>query len=116
MNKTNIKRIKALGLALLTTLALSACVEAPSDDSSKENKADYSSYVMITIDGVKCRIASKWMIANEGYTLYKLEDGTEITVSNATGELLYYSANSTVIEEAMREIEHQLDEPILTLD
>jgi hypothetical protein len=116
MNKTNIKRVRAFALALLTTLTLSACAQAPSDGSIEKQEVDYSTYAIINVNGVDCRISADTLSSGTGWMLYRLEDGTKILVSAATGKLLKYEKDSTVMEEAMEKIEDQLDEPILTLD
>lgn len=116
MNKTNIKRAKVFALSLLTAIVLSACAQAPSDDSSQEKEVDYSTYVMVTIDGVKCRISADIRTNADGVKCYTLEDGTVILVSNATTELLRYDKESTIMEEVFEEVEDRTGEKILTID
>jgi len=116
MNKTNIKRAKVLGLSLLTAMMLSACAQSPSDSSNEEKETDYSTYAMVTVDGVKCRISANMQISSDGIKWYDLEDGTDICVSTATGELLVYDKDSTVMEEVFEEVEDRTGEKILTID
>jgi len=116
MNKTNIKRVKALGFALLTTIALSACAQAPSTEESQETSSKYKQYILFNVNDMECKVLADTVTGNLSFTTYRLEDGTKIIVSNASGELLAYDILSTEMSELMDDVNKESDKPILTLD